>query len=331
MKWRDILIGAFLTLAVTVVGGVLVWYLTKEPHKKAPEEILVYQIDAPAKFSSNKNKLSFYQIRLENIGTIPASNVSVAVDFVEKAKIVDTSLSFSTGSAARKPSITTSTPSCILFEIDSFVPNETATVSLMVDTVSTIIPSVAIKSDKTIGKLSSSVEKRVVQQSSKKESRVVTGILIPLAILSQMFLLFRFRNALGGFRSINNAAFMYIHQGLNEEASIMLKEQIKKDGATSFELANLGLCLGLDGDNEKAEKHFSAAEFYTSSGPGITSLIAFNRGIVAYKNSQHDEAVKCFKVALSKSKRRIKKYASYSVIMKDIFANNSAIDELFKK
>ena len=94
---------------------------------------------------------------------------------------------------------------------------------------------------------------------------------------------------------------MYIHKGLYEEAKAMLQENIKGSGATSYELANLGLCLGLTGDFEKAEKHFEAAEFYTSSGASITALVAFNRGIVAYKSGAVDKSKAFFQQALHHS------------------------------
>ena len=53
MKWRDVFIGSIATLIVTVVGGVILYYLTREPPQPLqplqppPAERLVYDIDSP--------------------------------------------------------------------------------------------------------------------------------------------------------------------------------------------------------------------------------------------------------------------------------------------
>jgi len=136
------------------------------------------------------------------------------------------------------------------------------------------------------------------------------------------------RNIYGGPRSVNNAAFMYIHKGLYTEALPMLQANIREKGATGYELANYGLCLGLSGDYEKAEKHFKAAEFY-APGAGIRALVAFSRGIVSYHQSDATGAKTYFQKALGIAKKRIKRYAAFSDLMSQIFKENEDIRRLF--
>lgn len=55
MKWKDVLIGALITLAITVFGGIIVYYVTKEPPKKISEK-LIYSVENPQNFVTKKQR-----------------------------------------------------------------------------------------------------------------------------------------------------------------------------------------------------------------------------------------------------------------------------------
>jgi hypothetical protein len=60
VNWRNLLIGAILTLIVTIAGGVLVVLLT---HPPAPAERMVYTVDDPVKLEADETKVSLVSAR----------------------------------------------------------------------------------------------------------------------------------------------------------------------------------------------------------------------------------------------------------------------------
>lgn len=318
MRWRDIFIGALITLLVTIIGGVIVYYMTREPSPKRISEKLVYQADTQAKFASEKTQLSFHQVRLGNIGDEAARNVLVGVEYLKGTSIVDSSVAFSSGPAAGSYSVKKDAPSKLIVTIATVTPDEQVTIALIVDGGTSLPPQIAIKSDKTVGINAPIVRELAAARDKKAELNKVMNVLVPLALLLQIPLVIRLRRSLGGgIRSINNVAFMYVHKGLNSEAKAILQADIVKRGATSYELANYGLCLGLDGDFDKAEKHFQAAEFY-SAGKKIKGLVSLYRSILAYRRGVGDESRKHLKDAMKASPRQIKRYATFSDLIEEM-------------
>ena len=53
MKWRDIFIGAIASLVVTILGGVIIFYVTKEPPAPEPDEYLIFNIDETATYKTD--------------------------------------------------------------------------------------------------------------------------------------------------------------------------------------------------------------------------------------------------------------------------------------
>jgi hypothetical protein len=49
VKWKDVVTGAAITLLVTILGGIVVYYLTKE-EKIEKNEYLKYKIESPVSF-----------------------------------------------------------------------------------------------------------------------------------------------------------------------------------------------------------------------------------------------------------------------------------------
>src|SRR3954469_19196251 len=78
MNWRDLTIGSIITLAVTVIGGLLVYFLTRP---SSNYEMIIYQIDQPATFSSEKEQLTLSTVRIGNVGNGLANNVKITILF----------------------------------------------------------------------------------------------------------------------------------------------------------------------------------------------------------------------------------------------------------
>lgn len=329
MKWRDVLVGAFVTILVTVLAGLVVWYITKTPLPVPAMEKLVFQSESSGRFVSDAVRLTFHQIRVANVGGAAAQGVLIAVQYSNKAKINQSAVSFSSGPAAGEYSLKKRDAHGVIYQIQTLVPSETVTVAMIVDAEATERPLVSVKSDKTTGLEGAILTSPPSTPGKARVSERVASLLafvlaLPVGLLIGRMIL----NIYGGPRSVNNAAFMYIHKGLYSEALPMLQANIREKGATGYELANYGLCLGLAGDYEKAEKHFKAAEFY-APGAGIKALVAFSRGIVSYHHGDAVGAKSDFQKALGMARKRIKRYASFSDLMAQIFKEDEDISKLF--
>jgi hypothetical protein len=81
MKYRELLVSAAITLFVTIVAGILVWYLTRESKIEPLTEKLEYIIEDVATFSTQQTKIGFITIKLENTGRRPALDVEFVTGF----------------------------------------------------------------------------------------------------------------------------------------------------------------------------------------------------------------------------------------------------------
>lgn len=90
MRWKDILVGAAVSLAVTVLGGVVVYYYTSTPDSRRMES-LVYSIPESASFKGGQQELTFSSIRVANEGGLAAKRVSLLAT-VKTAEVRDLSL-----------------------------------------------------------------------------------------------------------------------------------------------------------------------------------------------------------------------------------------------
>ncbi len=331
LKWREILIGALISMAITIAGGVTVWQLTREPPKPPAKADIIFQADTPAKFKSKSKDLAFYTVRVGNVGEKAAKEVYVSIIFNKKSVITDSAVTISSGAAAHKNQTEIASDSNEkLVRITSLMPGEIITTSLLVKDSSAVQPVVSARHADGIGR-----ENRLVGGKSTidvdPESRaekaalaaLLLGILIPVMI-------FRLRKKMGGLRSVNNSAFMILNQGMVEEAKRMLETEIASRGGTAFELANLGLCLALSDNREGGEKLFRAAELYSSAN-SIKLLVEFSRAIAAHKNGENDSATSHFSNAWNESKRGVRRYLKFSELAQRMVQECEEISTLVEK
>src|SRR5690242_14357212 len=100
MNWRYTLISSGITLVVTLIAGLLVYYLTKEPPSLSPAEQIVYRINTSATFGSDPDKITFFTIRVENIGNEAAHNVRIVGSFSNRHTIQNKQIELSSGLAS---------------------------------------------------------------------------------------------------------------------------------------------------------------------------------------------------------------------------------------
>lgn len=312
MKWREIIIGAIVTLLITVIGGLVVWKFTKKPPSPAPKSSIIIEYDTPALFESNLKRLLFNTIRVGNVGDKTAHDVFLSIEFPKNIKILDSAISISSGgSAYNNQKELLSKEYEKLISIKSLMPDEVVTISILVNGASNDKAKISARYDEGIGEYGS-LTKRPNSMDNQNEGRAGKAAMSALvlgALLVYMGL--RLKNIMGGVRSVNNSAFMMLHQGMIKEATKLLEDEIARRGGTSYELANLGLCKSLSGDREGGENLFKVAELYSASN-SIKTLVAFNRAIAYYKDGQTDEAVKLLECAIKQSKSSIEKYLKFS-------------------
>jgi hypothetical protein len=126
------ILGALVTLCVTVIGGVVAYYLTKQKPAPAPTEKLVYQIEKPTTFETEATKRSFLTVRSGNLGNKTASEVRIGIQFGEGVLLLDKKITLST-----EPVGTFEDRSSAKNRADLFVPTliagEIVAVTMMLD------------------------------------------------------------------------------------------------------------------------------------------------------------------------------------------------------
>lgn len=312
MKWKEIIFGALITLIITVIAGIVVWKLTKEPSKPTPNANIVFESDSPAHFESKSKNLMFNTVRMGNLGDKTAHKVTLSIEFPHDTNLLDFNVSNSSGKAANgNHKELESKPNEKLIFFEMLMPDEVVTISILTDGYDESYLKISSRYDGGVGKNGKLTKSFYIEPENN--SKPIVGALIALVTgLFVAFMFHRLRQLMGGSRSINNSAFMLLHQGLINEATKMLESEFNSRGGTSYEIANLGLCKGLNGDIETAEKLYKSAELYSSSKK-IKALVEFNRALSYFNSNELEKAKKHFSNALTSNQKMVKSYITYSV------------------
>lgn len=314
VKWKDVITGATITLLVTILGGIIVYYLTKE-EKIEKNEDLRYKIESPVSFEGSGSKLSISNIILENTGAKKAENVKIEIHSGSK-NISEAKASSSLGGTINSEQAKI-TDGKVNFSIPTLLPEERISISLLLNTASLSKPDVTIRSDSSVAKPST---------PSKLESKKVTNELLPklLVILITVFLpmavilILKLKKSTSNRPdSLNNFAFVLLHQGDIAKAKHLLELSIKKGEGGSHALANYALCLAASNDPIQANKYISASEFYASSDHD-KSVVFFNKAIISLIQGNEEQFINDLKEAVKKSKKEIFSYVHYSGFTKEI-------------
>jgi hypothetical protein len=337
MSIRDKVLGAGVSLGVTIIGGIAIYYITREPHQEPDRAEVRYEISRPVTFSSDTTKKTFQTVRLSNRGAQAATDVVVSVTFSEELAVVDKAITMSTGKAGLF-----GTPSEEGYEISYFpslAPEETATISYLVDGIVQKSPEVNAKSAQGIAlPLRENEDKPVAE--SRSAIRTVSAIIVPFALVVQLGLVFYMRrkaklsqtvrNAQDG--SVNDAAFCLLHIGLSAEAKAMLENTVQRHGAGCLVLSNLGLSYAMEGEHQRANELIRAAEFYAKRAGAqethASAVVLYNRALVAFLGGNEAEGLSSLKSAIAISKTEVIEYCKYSTIVASLSAKYPALEAL---
>ena len=317
-NWKDIAIGSTATLVVTVVAGIVIYYVTKEPPPKPRSEHLTYEIQHSGEFQSQNMRVALQSIRIVNMGDLAANQIKALIEYPPTVHVVDRAATLSSGPIGFF-TLTSTSSNRLDVDIPSLAPSEAITISVVLDQSSRLLPEVFVRSQNSIGK-KAEILLPDVAKGDKEKFKQISGWLIPLALVFQVLLVFffyrRVRRGFGGYeKSPNNVAFALIHQGDSKTGSRLLKRTILEGSAGACEFSNHALCLALDDDLEGAKRSLAAAELFDATDR-YTTVLDFNRALIASIHGSHAESEKFFTAALKNNAKEVKKWASYSSVFK---------------
>jgi hypothetical protein len=326
-NWGDILFGAVISLAVSIVGGIAVYYYSRDT-SSPPHEALVYTIDQLATFEADSVRIGLATLKVRNSGNASALQVAIAVETRPGVRIRNHKVAVSSGPAGTF-SLQDDRPTSLRVAVPNLAPEELVSVNLVLEgSLTDTSLAVGVKSASALAKRGTLFSPTKPTLAQRLARTLPPFILI--LILTQVLLFALLKRLRGAFRNVNNTAFLLLHSGLPSEAGRMLKEGIQTKGADSLMLANYGLSLGLAGNRETAEKLFSSSEFYVGSGHE-KAVVAFNRALVAFSYGDAAHGTRQLDLALNLSARTIRQYARFSSIVRDLKGRTPEIATAFAR
>ncbi|HVK94675.1 MAG TPA: tetratricopeptide repeat protein [Noviherbaspirillum sp.] len=329
MKWRDVVVGAVASLLVTIVGGVAVFYATKEPDDKKSEK-LVYSLNQTAQFSGGTGDVVFSSLTLSNVGGAAAKHVLVSVA-LETSEIKD--LAISTAKGLRETT-RERTPNRIRLVYDNLLPQEQVTINLLLTKEER--PTVSVRSDASLGQEIQQLDGK--GNESKSKLNIVAQKLVPLMSAATILLaigLFSYlrRRGIGIISGRdsdrNNTGFVLLHSGLTAEAEITFSEAIRAGNFDHFTLSNAALCKAVQGKPDEANGLLKAATFSKAMGHA-KAVILFNEGLIHLQQGDKQRAISLLKEAILLSPKQVPHYCQMSVLL-DGVRSEPAFSDLIRQ
>ncbi len=325
MQWRDVFAGAISTLVVTVLGGVGVFYATKEPDDKKMER-LVYSVNQPALFSGTNQDLAFSSIKVENLGGVAAKHISVRIG-LNAAELRDLSVGAGPGLRELKRDRTAKE---LVVVYDSLLPSEAVTFNLLL--TKSERPQIHIRSDASLAQerldLKDEPESSKSKINSLVEKAVPTTGALTVLFAGTGFLYLRRRGLFDSKISQNNAGFLLLHHGLIDDAESTLRTAIGRGDFQKITLSNYALCKGLRGNFDHANGLLRAANFREGSKHD-RAVVLFNDGLIHLLGGDKDAAHKSLAKAIELSPKEVRRYCQRSVHLNAV-RNEAAFHDLFK-
>lgn len=325
MKWRDVIIGAIISLLVTIFGGVAIFYATKEPDDKKQER-LVYSINQTAKFSGGSQDLAFSSLTLSNFGGVPAKNVSILIS-LKHSELKDLAVS---GSKGLREKTMERTPKSVHIVYETFLPQEEVVINLLLATSER--PEIDVRSDSTRGQERRQLDSDNISSKSRinavfQKAVPLTGILTGLlGVAGALFL-----RHLGFFdlrADPNNAGFLLLHSGLTDEADATFSAAVREGRCDQYTLSNYAVCKATQGHFDQARSLMKAATFRNRSGHA-KAVALFNEGLVQLLQGDKESALDLLKRASALSPKEIQRYCQKSVLL-DGVRSELSFNDLFK-
>jgi hypothetical protein len=311
MNWRDLLIGAALTLIVTVIGGVIVYVITRETPRQ-PD--LYYRAGASATFGGNTTTLSFASVEFGNNGKAVAEGVRLFARTKSGQPIRDKRIEAA-------PALVTdirdrSTENSLDLTIPRLLPGESVRVAVLIGGPEGL-KNLTVRSTTAIGQ-------PIINNDDDDKSKFGLVLLVILALLSIQSLLIVFRKRLlikiglkvpASDDDRNNAAFVLLHTGLDEKAGQILDNILSSGTPGPYSLANSALVDALAGHNETADSAMDAALWWADThhkDKHATAVVLFTRAIIKLHRGDNEGGKADLRSALDLSGEQIASYCRMS-------------------
>lgn len=311
MRWKEILVGAAVTLVVTVIGGLLVYKFTQTPNKN---EILSYEIDKQVAFEGVSNKISIGSAKMANIGGQPAKDVIATLKVADSSFLEVKAISNIGGDITSKITDNKS----VTITTKNLLPGEIISATYLLSKESKI--EAQLRSENSIGKAG-----QIYKAEGTKKDKInkflgdFVPLLIVVAFLPIIFILRYLRRGFSRGSCKNNTGFVFLHTGMNDEATEILKAAVNSGQDGCHAISNYALCLALNGKNEDAIKNIKAAEFL-AKGDHEHAVVHFNAAIIDFLNGDNTASVERLKKAIKLSKKEILMYCRNSVHVQDMIS-----------
>lgn len=328
MNWKQITLTAIVTLLVTILSGIIVsWYTKSQLEQKIETEKLVYDIKRISDFKSDSLKLCLFTAEVLNIGEQKANDVQIIIEFSENSKIIDENGLFKRTNETIKP--TQAYENKIAYRLKNLYPSDKFIINVALNNlVST--PSISVQSTESIG------QPYILDTTVEKDNLLTKAILIIvlsiLMLFPALYLLTRLLIKLKGYdTSLNNNAFLFIHNNQIDLAIELLTKEINTNGGSSHELANLALAKCLNGkEPEEYSPLIRMAEFVSNSKRNKL-VLHFNHFIIAACKKDYLKAKEEFELAAKMDKKELKKYLDYSLVISEMTEKDIKVKELVEQ
>jgi hypothetical protein len=323
MNWKQIIYTAIITLLVTIVSGVLVnWYTIKNINKSEKEEI-VYDVKNISRFKSDSLNISLYTVVVSNIGDLKSEKISLKLNFNEHIDIIDLTSNLERTQENIEPFSNNNIE--IAYKIPILFPRDNFTVSIALKN-SIENPKVILQNNNIIGK-PKTIDILEKEEKTIFKSKYLVALLITLLALFPILYL-SIKKIFGYSQSLNNTAFLSIHNGQFELADKLLEKEISTNGGTTSELSNYGLLKFLQGKKpEQYEPLLRMAEFLSESRNSQKLVLSFNKFIIYSTKNEIEKSENEIEKLIKIDKLEFKKWYNYSHIISDMKKSDNELNK----
>lgn len=312
MNIKTLIISALLTLAVTIIGGAAVDYITTEkPWRKNKIE---YTYKTTGSFQSGSERLEFTKLEIMNTGSQTQKSIEAEIEF-ENTTIQD--LTISEKSRSLKPHINRAEDNKkILIQAATLFPKESITIELLTKTTKEETPQVIIRSTSTKG---------TPLTEGNDEPNALFGqaaksiALIIFSVLTFAFIIGKKTVNLKG-HTPNNIGFLLLHANEINSAGKYFEKDLEDATSGPYSLSNYALYKALTDGPESAQPYIAAAKFYSKTNHE-KAVTTFNDSLIDAILNLRDDSEKKLSKAASLSKKEISKYCNYSAVVKNYIPN----------
>lgn len=319
MKYKELIIGAALSLAVTLIGITTTFYINKTTSSSNHDK-LSFAINQSTAFSSDSQDLAITSITLKNEGDQPAKQtlVSVALDHAEIRDVA-----IKTNNSIKYSNKTLQKNSLELM-YDSLLPSDSITIELLLSSPEK--PKVNLRSSTAIGaEATEPKELKAPTLLDNLKKWVIPAIIITLTVyyLAVIFSRKAERNLFP--KNKNNSAFILLHNGFTTEAGKILFNAISDGDYSPYAFSNYALCKSIANQNEQAQALLNCAKYFTEASHA-NAVYNFNKAIILYRTKEPDLALEAIKEAIKLSPKQIQKYYISSIHTKPMKADSKFSD-----